>query len=103
MSRLFFVNRYFHPDHSATSILLSDLAFALAADREVHVITSQQLYDDPTSRLATHETIDRVRVTRVPTTQFGRTRLLGRTVDYLAFYVSAWRALRRLVEPGDII
>ena len=29
--RIVFVNRYFFPDHSATSQLLSDLAFHLAA------------------------------------------------------------------------
>ena len=48
MKRLFFLNRYFHPDHSATSQLVSDLAFHLAASgRQVNVITSQQRYDDP--------------------------------------------------------
>ena len=28
--RIIFINRFFYPDHSATSELLSDLAFALA-------------------------------------------------------------------------
>jgi hypothetical protein len=43
-----FVNRYFHPDYSATSQLVSDLAFELAASGStVHVITSRQrkVYD----------------------------------------------------------
>ena len=40
MARLIFVNRFFCPDHSATSQILSDLAFDLAdAGREVHVVT----------------------------------------------------------------
>ena len=30
MPRLIFVNRFFHPDHSATSQILCDLAFHLA-------------------------------------------------------------------------
>lgn len=39
--RLIFLNRYFHPDHSATSQILSDSAFTLAAKGEaVHVIAS---------------------------------------------------------------
>jgi len=39
MPRLIFVNRFFFPDHSATSQILSDLAFHLAdTGREVHVI-----------------------------------------------------------------
>ena len=29
--RVVFVNRYFHPDHSATSQMVSDLAFHLAS------------------------------------------------------------------------
>jgi hypothetical protein len=30
MPRLIFVNRFFHPDHSATNQILGDLAFHLA-------------------------------------------------------------------------
>ena len=104
MQRLFFLNRYFHPDHSATSQLLSDLAFHLAASgRQVHVITSQQRYDDPGSRLPAKEVVNGINVFRVPTTHFGRAVLLGRGFDYLSFYASAWRALRNLIKPGDIL
>ena len=104
MKRLFFLNRYFHPDHSATSQLLSDLAFHLAASgRQVNVITSQQRYDDPGSRLPAKEIVNGINVFRVPTTHFGRAVLLGRGFDYLSFYVSAWRALRGLVERDDIL
>jgi hypothetical protein len=40
--RLIFLNRFFFPDHSATSQMLTDLAFALAAGgHEVHVTTSR--------------------------------------------------------------
>src|SRR6185437_3507277 len=46
--RIFFLNRFFYPDQSATSQMLSDLAFDLAAhDYDVHVFTSRQRYDDP--------------------------------------------------------
>jgi colanic acid biosynthesis glycosyl transferase WcaI len=42
MKRLIFLNRFFYPDHSATSQIVSDLAFHLAASgADVHVITSQ--------------------------------------------------------------
>jgi len=35
---LVFVNRFFHPDHSATSQILTDLCFTLAArGHKVHV------------------------------------------------------------------
>jgi glycosyltransferase involved in cell wall biosynthesis len=104
MKRLFFLNRYFYPDHSATSQLLSDLAVDLATSgRQVHVITSRQRYDDPHSRLPAQETVKGVHVHRVQTTQFGRAVLLGRGFDYFSFYASAARMLHRLVRRDDIL
>ena len=59
MPRLIFVNRFFCPDHSATSQILSDLAFHLAgAGRDVHVVTSTQLYDDAKAALPVSEIIE---------------------------------------------
>ena len=46
--RVFFFNRFFHPDTSATSQIVSDLAFHLARhNHEVHAITSRTLSDQP--------------------------------------------------------
>jgi colanic acid biosynthesis glycosyl transferase WcaI len=82
MKRGFFINRYFYPDHSARSQILTDLAFHLATTgRKVHVITTRQRYDDPASLLPAMEVIKGVNITRVPTTQFGRTALIGRGFD----------------------
>lgn len=107
MRRLIFVNRFFFPDFSATSQLLSDLAFHLAAGgREVQVVTSAQIYDAPRAPLATlpaFESVNGVQVHRVPTTRFGRVSLVGRSFDYLTFYRSAWRCLVALARPGDLI
>ena len=104
MQRLFFLNRYFYPDHSATSQILSDLAFPLAATgRQVRVITSLQRYDDPVARLPAHEIVNGVDVSRVATTQFGRSALADRGIDYLSFYASAWRALRNVLKRQDIL
>jgi colanic acid biosynthesis glycosyl transferase WcaI len=101
---LIFVNRYFFPDHSATSQILSDLAFYLSGtDRSVHVITSKQIYDDPRASLADFEIIHEVRVHRVSASHFGRATLLGRLVDYVSFYRSAWRCLTGIVDEGDIV
>jgi glycosyltransferase involved in cell wall biosynthesis len=105
MKRVFFLNRYFFPDHCATSQLLSDLAFDLAAagTTDIHVITGQQLYDEPEARLPAQEFIRGVHIHRIPTTRFGRAKLIGRAIDYLSFYVSARRALLRLVRRGDLV
>jgi colanic acid biosynthesis glycosyl transferase WcaI len=104
MRRLIFINRFFAPDHSATSQILSDLAFDLAgAGREVHLVTSRQIYDDPKAALPQRETINGVDVHRVASTAFGRAALIGRSIDYVSFYRSVRRCLDELVRPGDIV
>ena len=102
--RVIFVNRFFFPDHSATSQILSDLAFHLAGmGREIHVVTSTQIYDAPQASLPPEELINNVRVHRVPSTRFGRSALLGRSVDYLSFYRSVRRCLMAITQPRDIL
>ena len=103
-SVIIFLNRFFYPDHAATSQLLSDLAFALAdGGREVHVITSRQRYDEPESLLPARERIRGVEVHRVWTSRFGRNWLPGRTMDYLTFYTSAAWTLFRLAHSDHVI
>lgn len=103
-SKIIFVNRYFHPDHSATSQLLSDLAFDLASrGRDIHVIAGCQLYGNTQAFLPSDESIRGVQVHRVRTSRFGRARLWGRMIDYLTFYVGATWQLLRLIRPGDIV
>ena len=99
-----FVNRFYYPDESATSQLLTDLAVHLAARGQVvHVVAGRQRYDQPGAILPASETIDGVVVHRVWTTRFGRANLLGRALDYATFYPSAaWRMLF-LVSPGDVL
>lgn len=102
--RILFVNRYFFPDHSATSQMLCDLAFWLAGRGwEVGVITSRQRYDDAQALLPETEVVRGVRVHRVWTSRFGRASLAGRAMDYLTFYASAFRALLRQLDQGDFL
>jgi colanic acid biosynthesis glycosyl transferase WcaI len=102
--KIVFVNRYFHPDISATSQLLSDLAFYLAGEgMRVYVVTSRQRYDDPNAGLFKYEVVGNVLVSRVWSSRFGRHRLTGRALDYLTFYFSAMWHLIMLVRQGDII
>jgi colanic acid biosynthesis glycosyl transferase WcaI len=102
--RVIFVNRFYAPDHSATSQMLTDLAVALAAGgMEVHVVTSRLLYDEPAALLPRRENIDGVSVHRVRTSAFGRGTLVGRAFDYLSFYVTATATLARLLRSGDVV
>jgi glycosyltransferase involved in cell wall biosynthesis len=102
--KIVFVNRYYAPDHSATSQMLTDLATALAAaGRDIHVVASRLRYDDPLAALPAYERLDGVHVHRVWTTRFGRARLGARALDYASFYASATRALLALVRRGDVV
>jgi colanic acid biosynthesis glycosyl transferase WcaI len=104
MTRIIFLNRFFFPDHSATSRMLSSLASELASSgKDVHVITSRQLYNNPAADLPAEEVVNGVRIHRVRTTSFGRSRLPGRAMDYLSFYFTSWRRALTIARPGDII
>ena len=102
--KVVFVNRYFDPDQSATSQMLTDLARCLVVRGfDVRVICSRQLYDDPSAPLAARETRAGVQVYRIATTRFGRNHLPGRALDYASFYASCAAALVRLLRRGDVV
>lgn len=104
MKKIIFVNRYFYPDHSATSQLLTDLAFDLSTNgHAVVVITSRQLYDRASARLPAVECVNNVRILRAASTGFGRSNLLGRAFDYVSFYWSSLVLLAREIKHGDIL
>src|SRR5262245_47115563 len=101
---IIFLNRFFYPDHSATAELLSDLAFTLARRGfRVKVISSQQNYETPVVVLQPRECVRGVDVWRVWTSRRGRQRLIGRSLDYLTFYLAAGWCLWRLARANDII
>lgn len=104
VKKIIFVNRYFYPDLSATSQMLTDLAFALAGSgARIWVITSRQTYENPEARLSAEDVIEGVHVRRVWTTRFGRMNLVGRALDYVSFYLSALVVLYMVVRSGDVI
>ncbi len=87
--RVFLVNRYFWPDESATSQLLTDLAEDLgAAGHEVHVFTSRQLYNQPRTRLPQQQTWQGIHIHRLQASHFGRRRFWGRLVDIITFHLA---------------
>jgi glycosyltransferase involved in cell wall biosynthesis len=103
-ARVLFVNRYFYPDESASSQLLSDIAFGLAeSGMQVHVVCSRQLYGHSDAGLSAYEMIRGVAIHRIWTTRFGRNHLLGRGLDYLSFYLSCTVALLRLLKVRDLL
>jgi len=106
MKKIIFINRYFYPDHSATSQMLSDLAFGLAEkpeNKEIHIVTSRQRYDDAAVQVSKYEKINNVYIHRVWTSRFGRQKLIGRAVDYLSFYITAAIKLLQHTKKGDTL
>ena len=96
--RLVFFNRFFAPNESATSQLLSQLAFHLAArGHDVHVVTSH----DPASARGV-EAMRGVSVHRVARARGDAHGLAARASDYLGYAHAARRAARRLLQPGDV-
>lgn len=103
-NKLVFVNRYFFPDQSATSRILSDLALRLARHGvSVAVVTSRQLYSDPLANLPAAEVAGGVMIHRVATATLGRAYLAGRALDYATFYVAAGAKLSQILTPGDVV
>jgi colanic acid biosynthesis glycosyl transferase WcaI len=101
--KIVLVNRYFDPDQSATSRIVSSLAFALAREGvAVTALASRSLHDGSDAGLPAVEIVDGVQIHRLPTTGFGRARILGRAVDYLTFHAAAAGWLARNVRRGDV-
>src|SRR5687768_11238909 len=102
--KLIFVNRFFAPDESATSQLLTEVAQDLGRRGwRVEVICSRQLYSDAAAELSPAERIGDVLVHRIWSTRFGRGTLSGRLFDYLSFYLAAFFRLLGTLDPGDIV
>ncbi len=84
--------------------MLSDLAFRLAQRGvSVAVVTSRQLYEDPRAALVPRETINGVMICRVATATRGRSRLLGRVLDYTSFHAAAGLELLKVLGRGDVV
>ncbi len=63
--RVIFINRFYQPDHSATSQILTDLtAKLIISQADVHVITSRLYYSDSDDVLPAEEELGGVFVHR---------------------------------------
>lgn len=100
--RIIFFNRFYWPDQSATALLLTDLAEHLATNgHEVHVICSRKAVKG--APLMASESRADVHIHRVAGRNLARFGLMGRALEYLAFYPPAiWQGWR-LARPGDLL
>ena len=103
-STVVLVNRFYWPDQSATSQLLTDLAEHIASNgTKVVIVTSRLRYDSSKERFPPIDRRKGVEIRRVWTTGFDRASLAGRALDFLTFYLFASFALIRIVQRGDIV
>lgn len=102
MTKLIFVNRFYYPDVSATSQMLTDAAEYLAAKHDVHVVTSRLPYEGDV-HFPPEEVHKGVKIHRIWTTSFGRGNLFGRSFDYLTFYVGVFFRLLVMASKRDLL
>lgn len=101
--RIIFINRFFFPDESATSLMLTDLVEGLAPrGLDMHVITAAGSYAD-TGANAHVFPVSGVTVTRLPTLPVAHQSLVGRVLNFLAFYVGLVFSGLWHVRRGDIV
>ncbi len=102
--RLLVVNRFFHPDTSATSQLLTDLLDALdARGFAITVLTGRHGYLNTGVVLPARAWRGGIEVCRLRDTGCGRFSLPGRALDCASFMASAFLALLVRARPGDVI
>jgi glycosyltransferase involved in cell wall biosynthesis len=100
--RIYFVNRFFLPDISATSQLLGELSIDLAKCLDVHIVTSRLLYGGTGRVLSTTESCNGVMVHRVWTSAFGRHSRF-RVLDYITFYLSSFLFLLVNLRKTNVV
>lgn len=101
--RVIALNRFYRPDHSATSQLLGDLAEYVATRGHAVTVIASRLRYEGGELLPKRETLAGVSIRRIATTRFGRANLVGRAFDYLSFYVSAFFCLLVVGRKGDVL
>jgi len=102
--RVLLLNLYYPPDTSATAKMAEIVVQALAAVHEVTVVCGRPSYD-PTERrlwkLWQEEQTARVRVIRVGSTDYPRTQMKKRVLNYLSYVLLA--VPRALFVPCDVV
>ena len=102
--RILLLNRFFYPDQSATSQMLTDLAEDLVGrGYQVTVIAGRYVHNDPARLLPAWEEWNGIRIHRVRTSGFGRGSLAGRLLDYASFFPAAFFRALRIPRPDCVI
>src|SRR5688500_8248997 len=98
--RLLVLNQYYWPGVEATAHLLTELCEALTAEFDVTVVTGVLHGHEDGLR---EELRNGVRIVRVPSTSFERSKLLARGTNYLTFLGRALTRTLRGSRPDVVM
>src|SRR5690348_7006171 len=98
--RLLVLNQYYWPGLEATGHLLSELLAALAADFDVTIVTGRIAVHAPHAERLEHEG---VRIVRVRSTAYDRTRLFARSVNYVTYLAESLRVALLSRRPDIVL
>ena len=85
--KILFINRYFEPDHSGTSRILTELTADLrAAGISVSVLASDGDSEQAVSRYPHQDRLNGICVYRVPTWRCDRRSIVGWVLNSISFY-----------------
>ena len=100
--KIILVNRFFFPDESATSLMLTDLVREFRElPLECVVITGASGYTSSSSKAGS--SLAGVRVAQLPSLPIGNDSLWGRAANFILFYISLLLTGLWLVRRNDIV
>jgi colanic acid biosynthesis glycosyl transferase WcaI len=98
--RLLVLNQYYWPGVEATAQLLTELCEALAEEMDVRVVTGVLHGHEDEPRDLVH---NGVRVIRVPSTSFERSKLAARASNYITYLGNALLRSLRGLQPDVVL
>lgn len=98
--RLLVLNQYYWPGVEATAHLLSELCAALADEFEIEVVTGQLTHGPDGAGVTEHAG---VRIVRVRSTAYDRSRVSRRAFNYVSYLVKSLRAGLRAEHPDVVL
>lgn len=102
--KILFINRYFYPDPSGTSRMVTDLATDLArAGHVVSVIASDAASDDSAARYPKRETREGIRIRRVRAMRLDRRAVWRWVLNSFSFYPRALIEAVRLPRQDVVV
>jgi colanic acid biosynthesis glycosyl transferase WcaI len=98
-----FVNRFYFPDESATSQILTDLSVHLAKSGFCVTVVTSRYRLGSAGLLPARANVEGVEVTRVWSTNWGGGSLIGKFIQFASFYPFVLLELLRLILRRNVL